>query len=126
MNASAYLPRRAHQSRFVTLRGLRHHLMQWGDVKQIDADRPLLLMVHGWMDVGASFQFAVDALQAERCIVALDWRGFGLSDNGGSDSYWFPDYLGDLDALVDLLSPEAPIDLLGHSMGGNVVMNYPR
>jgi pimeloyl-ACP methyl ester carboxylesterase len=41
-----------------------------------------------------------------------------------TDSYWFPDYLGDLDALIDALSPDAPVDLAGHSMGGNVVMSY--
>jgi pimeloyl-ACP methyl ester carboxylesterase len=85
-------------------------------------------MVHGWMDVGASFQFAVDALAAhegfDRWVIAPDWRGFGLTDSSGADSYWFPDYLGDLDALLDALVPEGAIDLLGHSMGGNVVMAY--
>jgi pimeloyl-ACP methyl ester carboxylesterase len=85
-------------------------------------------MVHGWMDVGASFQFMIDALP-EGCwqgreLIALDWRGFGLSDNSGGDAYWFPDYLGDLDALIDQLSPDAPVDLLGHSMGGNIAMSY--
>ena len=38
-------------------------------------------MLHGWMDVGASFQFVVDALAAadgfDRWVVAPDWRGFG-------------------------------------------------
>jgi pimeloyl-ACP methyl ester carboxylesterase len=57
-------------------------------------------------------------------VVAPDWRGFGRSAGGGSHSYWFPDYLGDLDALLDQLSPQRPVDLLGHSMGGNVVMSY--
>ena len=42
----------------------------------------------------------------------------------GVDTYWLPDYLGDLDGLLDALLPEGPIDLLGHSMGGNVVMSY--
>ena len=124
MTANAYTPRRNHRSEFIELRGLRHHLLSWGDASLVTPERPLLVMVHGWMDVGASFQFVVDALQQERRIVALDWRGFGLSDNSGSDSYWFPDYLGDLDALLDQLSPGAPVDLLGHSMGGNVVMSY--
>ena len=119
-----YAARRIHQDRFVTLRGLRHHLLQWGDGSLVTPERPLLVMLHGWMDVGASFQFVVDALREERCIVAMDWRGFGLSDKGPSDSYWFPDYLGDLDALLDELSPGAAVDLLGHSMGGNVVMSY--
>jgi pimeloyl-ACP methyl ester carboxylesterase len=85
-------------------------------------------MVHGWMDVGASFQFVVDALHAlggpPRHIVAPDWRGFGLTDAPGADAYWFPDYLGDLDALIRAVSPDRPVDLLGHSMGGNVVMSY--
>jgi pimeloyl-ACP methyl ester carboxylesterase len=40
------------------------------------------------------------------------------------DGYWFPDYLADLDALLDQLSPDAPVDLIGHSMGGNVAMLY--
>lgn len=31
-------------------------------------------MVHGWMDVGASFQFVVDALAEDRCIVAPDFH----------------------------------------------------
>ena len=125
----AYLPRRPGRSRFVDLRGLRCHLHEWGDASQASAARPTLVMLHGWMDVGASFQFAVDALAAieggDRHVIAPDWRGFGLSDPGGADCYWFPDYLGDLDALVDsVAAPATAIDLLGHSMGGNVVMIY--
>ena len=80
------------------------------------------------MDVGASFQFMVDSLAAlegeQRWIVAPDWRGFGHSSACVGDSYWFADYLGDLDALIDALAPAQPVDLLGHSMGGNVVMSY--
>ena len=122
-----YLPystRRSHQSEFIQLRGLRHHLLRWGDASLVTKTRPMLVMLHGWMDVGASFQFVVDAMQQDRQVVALDWRGFGLSEASGSDSYWFPDYLGDLDALLDAVSPHAAVDLLGHSMGGNVVMTY--
>ncbi len=119
---------RPHRSEFISLRGLRHHLLRWDPLAPAaqGSEPPPLLLLHGWMDVGASFQFMVDALQesAHRQIYALDWRGFGLSDKSGADAYWFPDYLGDLDALLDLLSPTQPIDLLGHSMGGNVVMTY--
>ncbi len=116
-----YTPIRAHRGEFLPLRGLRHHILRWGSPRM---GRPPLVMVHGWMDVGASFQFVVDALKDEREVIALDWRGFGLSDSSGADAYWFPDYLGDLDALLDVLSPGAPVDLVGHSMGGNVVMSY--
>jgi pimeloyl-ACP methyl ester carboxylesterase len=123
MSADPYIPRRAPRSEFVAVRGLRYHVPCWGDAALATAERPLLVMLHGWMDVGASFQFVVDALRDDRFVIAPDWRGFGLTDCG-TDSYWFPDYLGDLDALLDHFSPGAPVDLLGHSMGGNVVMSY--
>jgi pimeloyl-ACP methyl ester carboxylesterase len=119
-----YLPHRKATSRFVELRGLKHHLNVWGDASMVSAQRPPLLLMHGWMDVGASFQFTVDALHHDRYVIAADWRGFGLSDNSGADSYWFHDYLGDLDALIDHLAADAPLDLVGHSMGGNIVMTY--
>lgn len=113
------------RSVFVNLRGLNTHLHCWGR-----EDAPLLVMVHGWMDVGASYQFVVDALQADYHVIAPDWRGFGLSDwpvaegAPGIRSYWFPDYLADLDALLDHFSPNGPVDLVGHSMGGNIAMLY--
>jgi pimeloyl-ACP methyl ester carboxylesterase len=120
-----YPTRRTHIDDYLSLRGLRHHLLRWGSPRP---GRPPLVLLHGWMDVGASFQFVVDALAAhddsEPEIIALDWRGFGESAPSGSDSYWFPDYLGDLDALLDAVSPHAPVDLVGHSMGGNIVMSY--
>lgn len=124
MNSPAYQPKRALRSEFLTLNGLKMHLNCWGM-----PDKPLILMVHGWMDVGASFQFVVDALQGDYYVVAPDWRGFGLTDwpvanTPGLHSYWFADYLADLDALVDHLSPHAPIALVGHSMGGNIALLY--
>lgn len=77
------------------------------------------------MDVGASFQRCVDYLSAGREVIALDWRGFGGSRSEQPiDSYWFHDYYADLDAIIDYISPTFPIDLLGHSMGGNISMTY--
>jgi pimeloyl-ACP methyl ester carboxylesterase len=107
------------ESIFVDVRGLRYHLRCWGE-----AGAPKLVLLHGWMDVSASFQFLVDALRAEWRVVAPDWRGYGLSQWSGADSYWFPDYLGDLDALLARLSPGEPATLVGHSMGGNVACLY--
>ena len=124
----AYPVRRASRSRFITVRGLRHHVLEWGDASMVAPGRPPLLMQHGWMDVAASFQFVVDALPTDRHVLAFDWRGFGLTDAPAADTYWLPDYLGDLDLALDALffddAPDRRIDLLGHSMGGNAVMLY--
>lgn len=109
---------RLSQSQFLTVRGLRYHVRSWGDPA-----RPQLWLLHGWMDVSASFQFVVDALQRDWHVLAPDWRGFGLSE-WCANGYWFPDYLADLDALLDALAGDAPVNLVGHSMGGNVANLY--
>ena len=58
--------------------GLPYHVMQWGEPAGHADHSPLLVMVHGWMDVGASFQFVVDALAS--LLLANDFthdrRGF--------------------------------------------------
>lgn len=105
-------------SRFHDIRGLRYHVRTWGEPSAMP-----LVMLHGWMDVSASFQFLVDALQRDWYVVAPDWRGFGLTEWSRAP-YWFPDYYGDLDAILDTYSPGEPVRLLAHSMGGNAACNY--
>ncbi len=133
MNSPDVYPvKRPGRSRFITVRGLRHHVLEWGDASMAALGRPPLLMQHGWMDVAASFQFVVDALPTDRHVLAFDWRGFGLTESPAVDTYWLPDYLGDLDSALDalffseaaLFPTSIPIDLLGHSMGGNAAMLY--
>ncbi len=120
-----YQARRIPRSEFVALRQHRYHVQVWGD--PVPGTAPLV-MVHGWMDVAASYQFVVDAFDEAfatgRQIIAPDWRGYGLTEGPPTDNYWFPDYLADLDFLLDHYSPDAPVDLVGHSLGGNVVMYY--
>ncbi len=125
MIESMYQVLRPSTSHWVPLRGCQYHVRQWGATAP--GTTPLVL-AHGWMDVAASYQFMVDALSEafvqQRSIIAFDWRGYGLTESPATDSYWFPDYLADLDALLDTLYPGQTIDLVGHSMGGNVVMMY--
>ncbi len=148
-----YQAQRLPHSEFVPIRNLKYHVLHWGAAR---SDLPPLVLMHGWMDVAASYQFVVDAFSDAflhgRTVIAADWRGFGLtglatagpSQGGegplggqgghavpsvgamypGHDNYWFPDYLADLDFLLDHYAGDRPVDLVGHSMGGNVVMLY--
>ncbi len=107
------------ESLYFDVRGLRYHVRHWPG----DPARHMVLL-HGWMDVSASFQFMVDALSGDWDVYAPDWRGYGLTDWGRSDCYWFPDYVADLDLLLDRLPPDGPANLVGHSLGGNVACLY--
>jgi pimeloyl-ACP methyl ester carboxylesterase len=106
------------ESRFHDVRGLRYHVRTWGDPRD-----PPLFLLHGWMDVSASFQFLVDAFSEPRYCVAPDWRGFGLTQ-WTSEGYWFPDYYADLDQLLDTYAGDSLSEIVGHSMGGVVACTY--
>jgi len=148
-----YQVHRSAHSEFTPIRQLKYHVLRWG---QAESTLPPLVLMHGWMDVAASWQFMVDAFSPaffeNRTVIAADWRGFGLTGLAtagppqggegplggqgghavpsvgatypGHDNYWFPDYLADLDFLLDHYAGDRPVDLVGHSMGGNVVMLY--
>ena len=115
---SAYAPRFLSHSETVKIRGLNYHVRRWGK----PGGRPIWLL-HGWMDVSASYQFLADcllALNPDLNLYAPDWRGYGKTDSplvGGTfnDAYWFPDYLGDLDGLLKHYHGELPVDIIAHS-----------
>jgi pimeloyl-ACP methyl ester carboxylesterase len=114
----SYRARRQPTLATLDIRGLRFQLYRW------DGEDPQpIVLAHGWGDTGETFQFIVDHLSTRHSVVAFDARGFGRTE-WPQDGYWFPDYLADLDAVLDTLSPQSPVDLLGHSMGGNVAMLY--
>lgn len=113
----SYPRQRPPQPRRIQLRGLGFQFYHW------DGEEPAILLLHGWGDTGETYQFLADHLPGRRALVAYDARGFGGTE-WPREGYWFADYLADLDAVIDLLSPAEPIDLVGHSMGGNVAMLY--
>ena len=106
------------RSEFLDIRGLRHHVRVWGD-----PGAPRLFLLHGWMDVSASFQFLVNEFSRGWHVIAPDWRGFGLTE-WARDGYWFPEYYADLDVLLDRYAGGEPARLVGHSMGGVIASVY--
>lgn len=118
LDAVSYLPKKQSRSEFLTLRSKRYHLRHWGE-----SSAPLLVFLHGWMDISATHQFVVDALQKEWHIVAPDWSGYGGSD-AREGAFYLTEYLADLDALLEQISPSQPASLVAHSMGANIATMY--
>ena len=114
----SYRPLRPGRQGTTSIRGLEHHFIRWGP----DSDDPVLLL-HGFADCAATFQFVADAIDPELPLLALDWRGFGRSARSPG-GYWFPDYYADLEAMLDAFCPRGPARIVGHSMGANVAMVY--
>jgi pimeloyl-ACP methyl ester carboxylesterase len=121
MMLAMYAAHRPSRSEYVPIRNLHYHVQLWGAPAP---DKTPLVMLHGWMDVAASYQFVVDALRQDHFIIAPDWRGFGKTQAPAADNFWFADYLADLDFLLDHYAPSGTVNLVGHSMGGNVAMVY--
>ena len=114
----SYSARRMRRSTRLDIRGVEYAISEWGQ-----STDPLLVYLHGWGDTGSTFQFVVDELRDNWFVVAPDWRGFGKSTSDAA-AFWFPDYLADLDYLLQHYSRDTPVCLIGHSMGGNVAGLY--
>jgi pimeloyl-ACP methyl ester carboxylesterase len=110
--------RRPSRTERLTVRGLEHQLTLWGE----PSDSPVVLL-HGFMDAGPTWQFLVDCLPDSWSCVAPDWRGFGGSERAAA-GYWFPDYLADLEVLLSVLVPKGRARVIAHSMGGNIATLY--
>jgi pimeloyl-ACP methyl ester carboxylesterase len=113
-----YQPAVARQTQSLQVRGVEYCINEWGE-----GDAPVIFYLHGWADTGSTFQFVVDALSTDWRIIAPDWRGFGRTAYADGP-YWFPDYLADLHVILRHYSPDEPVNLVGHSMGGNVASLY--
>lgn len=101
-------------SDFIHVRGLRYHVRRWGD-----AAAPKVFLLHGFLDVSATWQPFAEVLLPRFQVLAPDLRGFGLTE-WPQDGYWFQDYVGDVEAILDHYAPQEPVLLVGHSMGAQV------
>ncbi len=92
----------------------------WGDKKN-----PPLYFLHGWMDSGANFHYVAEVLKEKFFVIAPDLRGHGRTDNIKDPlGNRFYDYVADFYELHQLFHSGQPIDLVGHSMGGNIGLLY--
>ncbi|MDA1259841.1 MAG: alpha/beta hydrolase [Planctomycetota bacterium] len=88
-------------------------------------DGPPVLFLHGFLDVGRSFEDVARAASAFCRPLCLDWRGHGSSGRCSPDAaYHQLDHLKDLAALLQECeqSAERPAALVAHSMGGTIAL----
>lgn len=102
------------------VRGLPLRVWELGDASPAPG-RPPAVCLHGFLDQGLTFSDMVGARRGR--WVAPDQRGFGGSGHVPAACwYHFADHIADADDLLDAVSPDAPVDLVGHSMGGTVAL----
>ncbi len=80
--------------------------------------QPPLLIVHGLFGSARNWGVIARHLAAQRDVIAVDQRNHGHSPRQSSHSY--PDMAADLADVITHIS--APVDVLGHSMGGKAAM----
>ena len=104
---------------YLTLHGLRHHYLRWGDTGN-DA----VVLLHGLMNNAQYWEHVAELLADGYCVYAPDLRGHGESEHApGGYLVWA--FAMDLRYFVEELDLES-FDLVAHSIGSRIAMAYAR
>lgn len=82
---------------------------------------PAVVLVHGFGGLTFSFRYTMPALAADHRVVALDLKGFGYSERPARSNYSVTAQARLVIRFMDILKIKKAA-LVGHSMGGEVVM----
>lgn len=104
------------QERRVAVSGLTLRVREWA------APGTPIILVHGLASNSRIWDAVAPRLAEGHHVIALDQRGHGLSDRA-SDGYTFEQVVADLHGVISTLDLDRPT-LVGHSWGGNVVVQY--
>jgi pimeloyl-ACP methyl ester carboxylesterase len=85
--------------------------------------KPALVLVHGGLDHGRSWDWVAASLRDDYHVYALDLRGHGDSEWSPGAIYSVAEHVLDLAALCDALG-QTPLTLIGHSLGGVISLTY--
>jgi pimeloyl-ACP methyl ester carboxylesterase len=107
------------ESGYLTIHGLRHHYIRWGD----PVNDPVVFL-HGLMNTGRYWEHIAERFTDRYSVYAPDLRGHGESEHApGGYLVWA--FAMDLRGFVEEMDFEA-FDLVAHSIGSRVAMAYAR
>ncbi|HZR42013.1 MAG TPA: alpha/beta hydrolase [Ktedonobacteraceae bacterium] len=85
---------------------------------------PLIVMIHGFPDFWYTWRNQMVALAPHFQVVALDLRGYNLSDKPrGGEHYAMRSLIGDIQAVIGHLGREKAI-IVGHDWGGAIAWQF--
>ncbi len=85
---------------------------------------PLIVMIHGFPDFWYTWRNQMPTLAEQFRTVAIDQRGYNLSDKpAGGENYSMPHLVSDVAAVIRHLGQERAI-ILGHDWGGAVSWQF--
>lgn len=85
---------------------------------------PLVIMIHGFPDFWYTWRDQMEALAGQFQCVAIDQRGYNLSDKpAGVANYAMPLLVGDVAAVMKSLGHDKAI-IVGHDWGGIVAWTF--
>ena len=104
----------------------KHGFADSGDIKihyVTMGEGPLVVMIHGFPDFWYSWRHQMEALKDSYRVVAIDQRGYNLSDAPeGVEPYDMQRLVGDVVAVIRHLGAEQAT-IVGHDWGGVVAWN---
>ncbi len=97
--------------------GVRIHYVSIGE-------GPLVIMIHGFPDFWYTWRNQMDAIAETHRVVAIDMRGYNLSDSpDGVDSYAMQHLVADVAAVLRHTGAETAT-IVGHDWGGMVSWQF--
>jgi pimeloyl-ACP methyl ester carboxylesterase len=85
---------------------------------------PLVVMIHGFPDYWGSWSKLIPALNDSYRTIAVDTRGYNLSDKPeGVANYAMPKLVADIDAVINAEGRQKAT-VIGHDWGAAIAWNY--
>jgi len=111
--------------KFKTFDGLQLFGQSW---QPEDQSRAVVCLIHGLGEHSGRYGHVADSLtQAGYTLISFDLRGHGKSEGPRGHTPYYEALMRDISSLLEVANKQfsqLPSFLYGHSLGGNLVLNY--